>query len=146
MRLSALTVILLLAGFAGFAGAAWYQRQTEWSDAETIQQRERDRCCRLDALREQRDRLVAFCDQQVFALMTGRQHLAQACRNVEAYAAVHYPAFLDHVNDLGQGRTLREKVADNLLKTFLTPAASGWQYDSALAWRMVLELNETAAP
>lgn len=144
-------VVLLLSAVS--AGAAWYtQRYTQrsgedWQAAISSLQRERDRGRQLDIqLRQQHD-FAAYCQRRLFEMMIGRIRLVHACRDIERYARVHWPAFLERMEMLGKGRTLREKLAHNLAGSFLIrrSANSGWERDSTMTMRIVVEIAEATA-
>jgi hypothetical protein len=143
MRCLAFVVMLLS---AGAAGAAWYTQQSssEWQDACSHLERERQRGRQLDAQLGQRHVFAVFCDKQLFDVLIGKKRLVEACREIERYAAVHWPAFLEQIEALGEGRTPREKLAHNLAGFFVVRRSEhgGWQREPALALRMALELSE----
>jgi hypothetical protein len=146
MRYLALVVLLLS---AGAAGAAWYTQRSgnDWQAALSLLHRERDRSRELDMrLRQQHD-FAVYCEKRLFEVLIGKIRLMHACRDIERYASLHRPAFLEQIDMLGEGRTLREKLANNLAGTFAVRRTEhgGWERDPALALRMVVEFTEATA-
>jgi hypothetical protein len=145
MRCLALVVMLLS---AGAAGAAWYTQQSggDWQAACSLLVQERERSRQLDAQLGQHHVFADYCQKQVFDVLIGKRRLVHACRDIERYAAVHWPGFLEQLDVLGQGRTLREKLAHNLASCFIRRTEhGGWERDPALALRMVMEISEATA-
>jgi hypothetical protein len=144
MRGFALTVSVLS---VGCAGAALYTRDDggAWQSARSTLEREQRRAEQLDGRIEHRRRCEAYCNRQVIMVFLGARHLAEACRKVEAFAAVHYPPFLEQVNALGRGKTMREKLANNLVAGCLALPQSGCgprTCNPAVALRLALELAD----
>jgi hypothetical protein len=142
MRGLALILVLLS---AGAAGAAWYtQAGGEWESATAMLQREHERGQILEAQLYQRQRFADFCDQQMFQVLIGASRLVHACRQIESYAAIHYPGYLEQLDMLRPGRSLREKVAHNIAESFSfrQTERGAWERDPHLTLRLVVEIQE----
>jgi hypothetical protein len=140
MRSLVLTVSLLC---AGGAGTAWYTHQDDrdWQAACSAFQRESERGRQLEARIERRRACAAYCNRQMLRVFLGARHLGEACRRIESYAAVMYPPFLEQIQTLGRGRTLREKLAHNLVAACLaTRGQDPASFNPAIALRLAVEL------
>ena len=141
-----LTLVVSFVLLAGALAAVWCTQQaddnTETARSALARQQERGRL--LDLQAAQRQAFQAYCDVQLFKVAFGVQSLAQACRDIERYAAVHCPLYLKGVSALGQGQSLREKLAHSLVSGLTIPRLHDGRrlHDPVIALRLVSEMAE----
>jgi hypothetical protein len=136
-------VLLAVAG-PGLVVTSWRANRA-WSTCQQTLDREEERGQALDdAMRRQRE-FFTFQVAVMKQMRAGALHLSEATLCLHDYAALYHPRYLEDIDLLTAGRSLHEKVARNLAKSFLgtVPMTAPWMVDDAFHARIEQELDET---